>query len=96
MIERAPILDRETFDWYDTDKELDKSGPFDLRYLAAHNQVWNIIKGCIGSNNKLNIQLKRFNNNTDGRGAYFALEAFLIGNDHTSFLVNATEKDEVW
>ena len=67
-------------------------GPFDLRYLAARNQVWNIIKGCIGSNNKLNLQLKRFNNTTDGRGAYFALEEFLLGNDHTSSLVNATEK----
>ena len=65
MIERAPILDRETFDQDATDKELENLGPFDPRYLAACNKVWTIIKGCIGSNNKLNLQLKRFNNTTD-------------------------------
>ena len=92
MIERAPILDREKFDRDDTDKELEKIGPFDPRYLAARNQVWTIIKGCIGSNNKLNIQIKRFNTTTDGRGAYFALEEFLLGNDHTSSLIRAAEK----
>ena len=92
MIERAPILDRETFDQGAMDKELEKSGPFDPRYLTAHNQVWTIIKGCIGSNNKLNLQLKCFNKTTDGRGAYFALEALLLVNDHTSSLVNAAEK----
>ena len=43
MIERAPILDRETFDQDATDKELEKSEPFDPRYLAARNQVWTII-----------------------------------------------------
>ena len=48
--------------------------------------------GCIGSNNNLNLQPKRFNNTTDGRGAYFELEAFLLGNYHTSSLVNAAEK----
>ena len=92
MIERAPILDRDTFDRGTTDKELEKSGPFDPRYLSARNQVWTIIKGCIGSNNKVNLQLKRFNKTTDGRGAYFALEAFLLGNDHTSSIVNTAEK----
>ena len=92
MIERAPILDRKTFDQGATDKELEKSGPFDPRYLASRNQVYTIIKGCIGSNNNLNLQLKRFNKTTDERGAYFALQAFLLGNDHTSSLVNASEK----
>ena len=92
MIESAPILDREAFDRNATDKELEKTGPFDPRYLAARNQVWTVIKVCIGSNNKLNLQLKRFNKTTDGRGAYFALEAFLLGNDHTSSLISATEK----
>ena len=92
MIERALILDREKFDRDATDKELEESGPFDARYLAARNQVWTIIKGCIGCNNKLNIQIKRFNKTTDGRGDYFPLESFLLGNDHTSSLVNAAEK----
>ena len=92
MIERVPILDRETFDQDANDKELEKSVPFDPRYLSARNQVWTIIKVCIGSNNKLNIQLKRFNKTTDGRGAYFALEAFLLGNYHTSSIVNTAEK----
>ena len=71
---------------------MDKSGTFDLHYLAARNQVWTIIEGCIGSNNKLDLQLKRFSKTTDGRGAYFSLEAFLLGNDHTYSLVNAAEK----
>ena len=31
MIERAPILDRETFDRDSTEKELEKTGPFDPR-----------------------------------------------------------------
>ena len=35
MIERAPILDRETFTRNATDKELENTGPFELRYLAA-------------------------------------------------------------
>ena len=69
MIERAPILDSETFDRDVTDKELEKSGPFDPRYLDALNQVWTIIKGCIGSNNKLNLQLKCVNKTTDECGA---------------------------
>ena len=48
--------------------------------------------GCIGSNNKFNLQLKRFNKSTDGRGDYFSIEAFLLGNDHASSLISATEK----
>ena len=92
MIERAPILDRETFDRDATDKCLEKTGPFDLRYLATRSLVWNFIKGCIGSNNKINIQLKQFNKTTDGRSAYFAIEAFLIGNEHSSSLISAAEK----
>ena len=71
---------------------MEKTGPFDPRYLAARSHVWTVIKGCIGSNNKLNIQLKSFNNTTDGRGAYFAIEAFLLGNDHASSLISAAEK----
>ena len=85
MIEHAPILDRDT-----TDKVLEKTGPFDPRYLAASSLVWTVIKGCIGSNNKLNLQLKQFNKTTDGRSAYFAIEIFLRGNDHYSSLISAT------
>ena len=92
MIERAPIINHETFDRNATDKELDKTGPFEPRYLAAHSHAWTVIKGCIGSNNKLNIQLNSFNNTTDGRGAYFAIEAFLLGNDHASYLISTSEK----
>ena len=92
MIERAPILDRKTYDRDATDKDLEKTGPFDPRYLAARSLVWNLIKGCIGSNNKLNLQLKQFNKTTDGHSAYFAIEAFLIGNAHSSSLVSAAEK----
>ena len=31
MIERAPILDRKTYDRDSTDKDLEKTGPFDPR-----------------------------------------------------------------
>ena len=92
MIERAPIINQETFDQNSTGKELEKTGPFDPRYLAACSHVWTVIKVCIGSKNKLNLQLKRFNKTTDGRGAYFAMEAFLLGNDHASSLISTAEK----
>ena len=58
MIESAPILDRETFDQDATDKALENIGPFDSRYLAARSIVWTVIKGCIGFNKELNLQLK--------------------------------------
>ena len=92
MIERAPILDRKTFDQNATDKDLEKTGPFDPRYLAALSLVWTVIKGCIGSNHKHNLRLKQFNNTTDGLSAYFGIEALLLGNDHSSSLVSAAEK----
>ena len=60
--------------------------------MAACSHVWTVIKVCIGYNNNLNLQLKPFNKTTDGRGAYFALEAFLLGNDLTSSLISAAEK----
>ena len=60
--------------------------------MAAISLIWTVIKGCIGSNNKLNIQLKQFNKNTDGRSAYFAIKEFLLVNDHSSSHVSATEK----
>ena len=53
MIERAPILDCETFDRDAKDKEFEKIGSFDPRYLAACSLIWIVIKGCIGSNNNL-------------------------------------------
>ena len=71
MIERAPILDRKTYDLDATDKDLEKTGPFDPLYLAACSLVWTIIKECIGSNNKLNLHLKQFNKTTDGHSTYF-------------------------
>ena len=71
---------------------MEKTGPFDTRYLATRSLVWNVIKGCIGSNNKLNLQLKQFNKTTDLRSAYFAIEAFLLGNYHSSSLISAAEK----
>ena len=92
MIERAPIINHETFDRNAMGKELDKTGPFDPRYLAARSLVWTVIKGCIGSNNKLNLHLKRFNKTTDGRGAYFAIEVLLLVNKHASSLISAAEK----
>ena len=92
MIEHALIINHETFDQNATDKKLEKTGPFDPRYLAARSHVWTVIKGCIGSNNKLDIHLKQFNKTADGRGAYFSLEVFLLGNDHTSSLISAAEK----
>ena len=60
--------------------------------MAARSLVWTVIKGCIGTNNKLNLQLKQFKKNTDGQSAYFAIEAFLLGNDHSSSLITATEQ----
>ena len=55
MIERAPILDRKEYDKTATDEDLEKTGPFDSRYRAARSLVWTIVKGCIGTNNKLNL-----------------------------------------
>ena len=72
MIERAPILERKEYDQNATDKNLEKTGPFDPRYRAARSLVCTIIKGCIGTNNKQNLQLKQYNRATDGRSAYFA------------------------
>ena len=69
MIERALILDRKTYYQTATNKALEKKGPFDPRYLAARSLVWTVIKGCIGSNNKLNLQLKQFHKTTDGSSA---------------------------
>ena len=40
MIERAPIINHETFEQNATDKELEKIGPFDPLYLAACSRVW--------------------------------------------------------
>ena len=71
---------------------MEKTGPFDQSHLAACSLVWTVIKGCIGSNNKLNLQLKQFNQTTDGRSAYFEIEEFLLGNDHSSSLISAAEK----
>ena len=71
---------------------MEKTRPFDPRYLDVRSLVWTVINGCIGSNNKLNLQLKQFNKTTDGRSAYFAIEAFLLGNDHSSSLISAAEK----
>ena len=71
---------------------MEKTGPFDPSYLAASSLVWTVIKGCIGTNNKLNLQLKQFNKTTDGRSAYFVIESFLLGNDHSSSLISAAEK----
>ena len=92
MIDHAPILDRKFFDRDTTDKVLEKTGPFESRYLPACSLLWTVIKGCIGSNNKINIQLKQFNKTTDGRSAYFSIESFLLGNYHSSSLVSAAEK----
>ena len=39
MIERAPILDSREYDRTATDKNLEKTGPFDPRYRAAHSLV---------------------------------------------------------
>ena len=77
MIERAPILDRKKYDQNATDTDLEKTGTFDPRYLAACSLVWTVIKGFIGTNNKLNLQLKQFNNTTDGHSAYFAIKGFI-------------------
>ena len=71
IIERAPILNRMKYDQNATNTDLKKTGPFDPRYLASRSLVWTVIKGCIGTNNKLNLQLKHFNKTTDGHSAYF-------------------------
>ena len=92
MVKHASIMNHKTFDQNATDKEWEKTGPFDPRYLAACNHFWTVIKVYIGSNNKLNIQLKQFNNTTDGRSAYFAIEEFLLVNDHASSLISVAEK----
>ena len=89
MIERAPILDRKIYDKTATDETLEKTGPFESRYTAARSLVWTIVKGCIGTNNKLNLQMKQYNKATDGRSAYFAIESFMLGNDHASSLISA-------
>ena len=58
MIERAPIFDRDKYDRNATNTDLKKTGPIDPRYMAAFSLVWTVIKGCIGTNYKLNLQLK--------------------------------------
>ena len=92
MIERAPILDRKEYDQNDTDNNLEKTGTFDLRYRDVRSLVWTIIKGCIGTNKKLNLHLKQYNRSTDGRSAYFAIESSMLGNDHSSSLISASEQ----
>ena len=92
MIARAPILDRDTYDHKFTPKMLEKSGPFDPRHLAVRAQVWKIIKRCVGTNNKLSLQIKQWTKTTDGRAAYLALETFLLGNGHATSQINAAEK----
>ena len=59
IIDFAPILDSKEYDRTATDKNLEKTGPFDPRYSAARSLVWTIVKGCIGTNNKLNLQVKQ-------------------------------------
>ena len=59
--------------------------------MADRSLVWTVIKVCIGTDNKLNIHLKQFNKTTDGRSAYFAIERFMLGNDHSSSLISAAE-----
>ena len=44
------------------------------------------------TNKKLNLQLKQFNRATDGCSAYFAIESFMLGNDHSSSLLSAAEQ----
>ena len=39
IIERAPILDRKKYDRKATDTDLEKTGPFDPRYMASHSLV---------------------------------------------------------
>ena len=62
------------------------------KVCLKNKRSWTVIKGCIGTNNKLNIQLKQFNKTTDGRSAYFAIESFMLGNDHSSSLISAVEQ----
>ena len=45
MIESAPILDRDKYDRNATDTDLEKTEPFDPRYMAACSLVWTVIKG---------------------------------------------------
>ena len=92
MINRAPILDSKEYDRTATDKNLEKTGPFDPRYRSARSLVWKIVKGCIRTNNKLNIQVKQYNRATNGRSAYFAIKSFMLGNDHSSSLISAAEQ----
>ena len=92
IIESAPILDCKTYDQDATDKFLEKTVPFDPRYLDDCNLVWTVIKGYIGSNKKLNLHLKQFNKTTDGRISYLEIEALLLGNEHSSSLISAAEK----
>ena len=54
--------------------------------------LWTIIKGFIGTNNKINLQLNQYNRATDGRSAYFAIESFMLGNDHSTSLISAAEQ----
>ena len=86
------VVDQKKYDRSATDTDLEKTGTFDPRYMAACCLVWTVIKGYIGTNNKLNLQLKQFNKTTDGRSAYFAIESFMLGNQHSSSLITAAEQ----
>ena len=72
--------------------DLEKSGPFDPRHLAARTQVWKIIRQCIGTNTKMNLQIKEFAKSTDGRAKYIAIESFLLGSEHANNMINKAEK----
>jgi len=43
-------------------------------------------------NNKLSLQIKQWTKSTDGRTAYFAIETFLLGNEHATSQINTAEK----
>ena len=49
-------------------------------------------KGMHWDKQKLNLQVKQYNRATDGRSAYFAIESFMLGNDHSSSLISAAEQ----
>ena len=68
---------------------LAKKECYALINMAARSLVWKIVKGCIGTNNKLNIQVKQYSRATDGRSAFFAIESFMLGNNHSSSFISA-------
>ena len=89
MIARAPIiLDRDRC--VGEIEQWDVTGPFNNTYLQDRKKVW-VVLHTIFNGTYLYVHMKKFRQQNNGRGAYFALKEFLLGKDHVSRMVREME-----